>query len=111
MSIVHHALASGRWHTFTLNQQLAHIGSEVMRMLNWKKRGDAESFRQAALRALELLDLTTEDPRIQRNPRRLSELARLREVLADVMEGGVSYGVSGEMLEGYFLPFALAARK
>jgi hypothetical protein len=61
-------------------EQMAHIGSEVFRAKNWRRK-NAEFGRLAAERALELLDLTPETS--VRFPARLKELGRLGEVLAD----------------------------
>ena len=51
-----------RWFGFSLAQQLANVGSEVSRALRWRTRNTRIS--QGALdRALELIDLTRDDPR------------------------------------------------
>ncbi len=61
-------------------------------------------------RALELLDLTLADPRLQSRPR-LRKIARAREVVADYFAGPNQYGSSGPSLQKYFDAYALAARK
>jgi hypothetical protein len=35
-AVAHPSLAAGRWRTFSLMEQLAHVGSEVERALNWR---------------------------------------------------------------------------
>jgi hypothetical protein len=60
------------------------------------------------IRALELLDLSIQDPRWRR---RLKELARAREMLCAAWLGGAEYRADLEGLDRYFLKFALAARK
>ena len=103
----HRELAAGQWGKLSLAEQLANVGSEVGRMVRWRNR-DSRLMNGAFDRALELLDLTLEDPR-WRN--RLFEIARARELLcaAALLEGG-EYGTSLEDLDRYFLAFAVAAR-
>lgn len=103
----HPTLAAGRWRTFSLAEQLANIGSEVGRALNWQSRDGAIS-RNAAERALELLDLTIGDPRWRT---RLKELTRTREIFCDLLFGRNEYGGSPEALERYFTQFAVLARR
>jgi hypothetical protein len=104
----HLTLASGRWRTFSLSEQLGNIGSEIERAIKWEKRGDVEHRAKALERSMELLDLTLADPRWQ-NCRR-HELARVREVVSDTFYGGNTYGSTPESVARYFFPFACAAR-
>jgi hypothetical protein len=107
---IHKALASGRWFTFSLEEQLANVGSEVIRAISWRQRGDQEHFERAFERMLELLDLTISDIR-WRKPGRLKELTRLREVLCDFFKGGNTYHTTPKFLEDYFYHFSIAARR
>ena len=61
------------------------------------------------LTALELLDLTLADPR-WKCPR-LREIARTREVVCDFLVGDNVYRSTPELLDAYFLAFAIAARR
>ena len=61
-------------------------------------------------RALELLDLTLDDPRLRASPARLREVARAREVVGDYFEGANTYNSTGPSLQRYFDWFAVAAR-
>ena len=106
-NIIHEELASGRWQQLTLCEQLANIGSEVGRARKWFGK-DRELFDGAVDRALDLFDLTLEDPRWKG---RLREIARVREVFCDAITGGKEYKSSLEDLEQYFLHFAFAARR
>ena len=105
----HAELASGRWRTLTLAEQLANAGADVGRAIRAKDAGNATRFEAALDRALELLDLTMADPRWA-GPR-LREIARTREVVCDFLVGDNDYGSTAETLEGYFMAFALASRR
>lgn len=103
----HKNLAAGRWFTLSLAEQMGNIGSEVWRVSRAKREGD-ERFWGAVERALELFDLTLDDPR--RKGRRW-EIARAREVFCDAVYGGQLYKSSLEGLVSYFDQFAMAATK
>lgn len=107
-SVEHKELASGRWQSLTLAEQLGNIGSEVSRALNWQKRGEEENKTRALERALELFDLTLRDFRWQS---RLRELARAREVVVDFFWGDNAYQSNPKNLDKYFYQFAFLARK
>lgn len=106
MRIHHGGLADDRWRRLTLAEQMGNVGSEVSRALRWQGR-DQALFERAMERALELLDLTIEDPRWRS---RLKELVRARELLCDAWFGGSEYGSSLAALDRYFFQFALFAR-
>lgn len=74
-----------------------------------KRDGDQQRFDAALDRALELLDLTLADPRWRGH--RLREIARAREVVCDYLVGDNECGSTDENLDGYFLAFAIAARR
>lgn len=101
----HQDLAAGRWFTFSLIEQLAHVGSEVHRAIYWETKKDKNHSLSACDRALELLDLTIAD---QRWRHRLKELTRLREVLCDRFYGENEYNSTDEFLEKYFFSYAMA---
>lgn len=93
----------------TLAEQLGNIGSEVSRAIRWSGRNEALA-RGALDRALELFDLTLDDPRHRASSHRLRELARAREVVADFLAGPNEYGSTAATLQKYFDAYALAAR-
>jgi hypothetical protein len=62
------------------------------------------------VQALELFDLTLDDPRHRQSPSRLREIARAREVVADFFAGPNQYGSTAADLQKYFDAYALAAR-
>jgi hypothetical protein len=103
---IHELQASGAWHTRSLLDQLANVGSEVGRIRRWKDQNPAFAER-AFVRALELLDMTLADPRWKG---RRKEIARARTFLCDAMLGGSEYGSTLEDLDRYFLAYAVAAR-
>ena len=88
-------------------EQLANIGAEVGRAINWKNKGNEEYSRLAFERALELLYFTIED---KKNQGKLGELLRLKEVLGDYFVGENQYKSSDENLNKYFYPFNFATR-
>ena len=90
-----------RWHTFTLAEQLANIGSEVGRAAKWQDK-DKKLFDGAVKRAIELIDLTLEDTRWRS---RLLELGYFKEFFCDAVLGGHEYGTTFASLERYLLPF------
>ncbi len=106
----HKNLAEGRWFTFSLCEQMGNIGSDVGRALNWHKKGEMEHRDKAIDRALELFDLTLQDPRWKKMHRRLKEISRAREIFGDFFFDN-EYQSTPESLEKYFYHFALAARR
>ena len=103
----HRDAASGRWFEFSLVEQLANVGSEVIRAINWRKKNNADYSRLAFERALELLDITCID---EKNISRLHEVTRVREALVDYFFGENTYQSSDKLWENYFMSFTYAAR-
>jgi hypothetical protein len=110
VTVHHRDLAAGRWQELSLVEQLGNVGSEISRAIRWTGAHEARS-RAAFERALELLDLTLDDPRHRRSLPRLREIARAREVVVDFFAGGNRYGSTAASLQRYFDGFALAARR
>jgi len=100
----HESLASGRWFTLSLAEQLGNIGSEFSRAESAKKLGNSERFNKAESRFYELMDLTLADDRWRGAPRR--ELARVREDAA----GELAAPGTRPTLQKYFDYFAIEAR-
>ncbi len=107
MTSAHRELAAGRWRELTFLEQMANIGSEVERTIRWKRKGRTEVGMRALDRALELLDMTVEDPK---NRGRLKELMRVREALADHFFFENEYASTDRSWQRYFHPFAWGAR-
>ncbi len=108
MSYEHKDLANGRWGELPFLEQMANIGSEVERALNWRMKNNAGYSRHASDRALELLDLTLDSVK---TPARLRELARAREAIVDYFYEANQYGSSEIFWRKYFSNFAYAACK
>lgn len=106
MKIMHKNLTEGKWGELSLFEQLGNVGSEINRIIRFKNR-DEQLYSNAAERAIELLNLTINDPR-WRN--RLKELIRTREALLVALYGGGDFSASLEELDRYFYQFALASR-
>jgi hypothetical protein len=104
----HGAAIVERWYSYSLAQQLGNIGSEVSRTLKWRSR-NPEISQGALYRALELIDLTLDDPRHRAAAHRLREICRVREVLLDFMVGTNQFGSTETSLQRYFDVFAVAA--
>ena len=108
MSVQHKELAAGRWARMPFVEQMANIGSEVERALNWRAKNNRAYSEKASERALELMDLTL--GAASTFPRR-KEMARVREAFADYFFGANSFGSSDASWKKYFLHFAYAAQK
>ena len=108
MSLQHKNLAQGQWAKMSLFEQMANVGSEVSRALNWQKKGNQEYSKKAVVRALELLDLSLGS--VKTFPR-LKEFARLREAMVDYFYGTNQFSSSEKLWRSYFDHFAYAARK
>jgi hypothetical protein len=107
MNQQHQQLAAGRWQKLSFFEQMANIGSEVERAIKWKNKNNVDYSRQAFERALELLDLSIGS---EKNKKRLKEMVRLREALADYFVFENSYKSSDQKWQNYFYGFNFAAR-
>jgi hypothetical protein len=108
MTFQHKDLASGRWFQLTFMEQMANIGSEVERSLNWRAKNNADYSQKAFERVLELMDLTLED---MRNVARFKELARVREAAVDFFAGSNQFLSTDISWKRYFACFTYAARR
>jgi len=108
MNIQHKELAGGRWAKMPLAEQMANIGSEVSRALNWQKKGEKDLSRKALYRALELIDLTIIPIKKYST---LKELTRAREALVDFFYGENTFSSSEVLWRKYFDHFNFLARK
>lgn len=107
MSCQHKDLAAGRWFQLSFVEQMANIGGDVERALNWRAKQNSARSRQACERSLELIDLTLQG---LKSFSRLKEVARLRETIADYFFGSNQFQDTDASLRKYFSHFARAAR-
>jgi hypothetical protein len=105
----HRDLASGRWYTLPLAEQLANVGSEVTRAIRADTAGRPDRRDRAIERALELFDLTAADDRWRGHRRR--EILRLREEFCRLFFTGDPPPDSAAGLERYFRFFGILARR
>ncbi len=108
MNPQHKDLAAGRWNELPFLEQMANIGSEVERALNWRVKQNADYSRKAFERALELVDLTLE---CVTGMARFKELTRMREAIVDFFVGPNQFKSTEASWKKYFLSFTYAARR
>jgi hypothetical protein len=102
----HAQLANGKWTDLFFLEQMANIGSEVIRASKWKQKGNQEYSKQAFYRALELLSYSMDD---KKNKFRLKEIARIYETLVDFFDGDNIYQSSDDSYQKQFHSFTYAA--
>jgi hypothetical protein len=108
VSYQHKNLAEGRWGQLPFVEQMANIGSEVERAINWRVKKNADYAQKAFERALELIDLTLDNDRSYAH---LKEIARMREAIVDYFSGVNQFMSPDDSWRKYFLPFAYASRR
>src|SRR3989338_7339714 len=108
MNPQHKDLAAGRWNMLPFLEQMANIGSEVERVLNWGAKKNADYSSRAFERSLEFLDLTLDG--VRGMPRR-KEVARLREAIVDYFAGSNQFKSTEASWKKYFSSFTYAARR
>jgi hypothetical protein len=101
----HKDLTKEKWFSLDFLMQMANIGAEIGRAINWRKK-DKNLSQSAFYRGLELLDLTIED---KKNKNKLKELCRLREVIADYFCFDNIYKSTEVELNNYFYSFGYAS--
>lgn len=106
MILAHKNFEPERWYKLSLLDQLANVGTDIERTIQWKKRGDQAASQAAFERALELLYFTIEDPK---NRKRLKEICRAREMLVDHFVYDNEYNSTDEQWQNYFYQFNYAA--
>jgi len=108
LSYQHRTLSEGRWNQLSFVEQMANIGSEVERALNWQAKHNTAYAQEAFERSLELIDLTLGN---MKGFARLKEIARLREAIVDYFSGINQFKFTDQSLRNYFMNFIFAARK
>ena len=108
MSYQHEGLAAGRWGQLSFLEQMANIGSEIERALNWQTKNNVDYSQKAFVRALELIDLTLENTK---KSSYYKEIARMRESLVDYFFGSNQFMSTESSWRRYFSQFTYAARR
>ena len=108
MTNIFHTDLQDRWTNFSLCEQMANVGAEVGRTINWRKKGNPHYAQKAINRALELLVLTLE---ANHRPACLREVARVKEAVLDYFYGENEFRSSDILWKKYFDHFNYAARK
>ncbi|MFA7657807.1 MAG: hypothetical protein WCY19_00065 [Candidatus Gastranaerophilaceae bacterium] len=108
MTYQHKEMAAGRWENMPFCEQMANVGSEVERALNWRDKDNLLYSQKALDRALELLDLTID---CVEKKSYLKELTRIREALLDFFVGENFYKWNKESIKKFFYYFGLNARR
>ena len=104
----HKDLAAGRWKEMPFVEQMANVGGEVERALNWQNKNNPTYSKKAAERALELMDLTIDAVKISSH---YKELTRLREALVDYFFYANEFSSTEKSWRKYFGHFTFAARR
>ena len=108
MNLQHKDLSTGRWSELAFVEQMANIGSEVERALNWQAKKNTAYSQKAYERALELLDLSLD---CVPSFARLKELARVREAIVDYFSGANEFVSTEKSWKQYFSNFTYAVRR
>jgi len=107
MKYTHSSLANGGWSELSLVNQIANIGSEVERLIKWKKKGRQDISNRALGRCLELIQLSK---MATNDYATLKELSRMYELLIDCYWGENEYKSSDKIWKKFFHGFSVAAR-
>jgi hypothetical protein len=102
MAIIHKDLTEERWNSMSIIEQMANIGCDVDRAIGWRNKGNLDYSHKAFERALELLQLTIDDPK---NRKRWSELCPLKDHLIDYFMYDNKYASTDELFHNYFFNF------
>ena len=100
-------MTRNQWAKLSLVDQMAHIGSEVVRAINWRQKSNSQYSQLAFYRALELIDLSLA---CRKTFPALKEIARVREMLVDYFAGSNQYQSTDKAWQMYFYAFTYAAR-
>jgi len=104
-NIQHKNLANGGWQKQSFLEQMANIGSEVYRSINWKNKNNTEYAQLAFLRSLELFDLTKNS---KLTLPQYKELLRTRELWVDFFFYDNVYHSTAEAFDKYFMELTIA---
>ena len=99
-NIQHKIQSKGQWKEKSFLEQMANIGSEVYRAINWRNKGNEEYAELAFHRSLELFDLSKES---KLTYPQYKELLRMREIWVDYFKYDNEYNSTEEGINKYFM--------
>jgi len=102
----HKELTEKKWQSLSFFEQMANIGAEIGRAINWRKKDMAIS-TASLYRGIELLDATIQDKKNRKS--KMFELCRVREALVDYFCFDNVYASTDEKWNEYFYGFNYAA--
>ena len=102
MTYLHQDLDIKKWQNLSFFYQMASIGTEIGRAINWRQK-DKNKSDSSFERGIELLDLTIEDKK--NHDGKLKELCLLREVLVDYFVYENIYDSNDKQWNNYFYGF------
>lgn len=105
-----HKTIESTWHSLSLVEQLANVGSEVERAISWKSKNNEKFSLKAFFRAIELFDLTIANLALE-NTAQTREVCRAKELFADYFIGKNQYKSKAKDWQRYFRNFNFLARK
>lgn len=103
----HKNLSLSKWGKLSFLEQVANIGSEVERTLNWREKGNEKYAKLAFVRSLELFDLTF-NSRLTNS--QYKELARAKEAWIDFGFFDNTYCTTSKQWKKYFTDLLIALR-
>ena len=106
-NIQHKKQSQGEWVKKSFLEQMANIGSEVYRAINWKSKGNEEYAQLAFDRSLELFDLSKES---KLTYPQYKELLRMREIWVDYFKYDNDYNSTEEDINKYFMYITIASK-
>lgn len=106
-NIQHRKQSEGEWQKKTFLEQMANIGSEVYRAINWRNRNNEEYAQLAFERSLELFDLSKGS---KLSYPEYKELLRMREIWVDYFKYDNEYNSTGEGINRYFFYSTIASK-
>lgn len=102
-----HQIKQEDWSKLQLCEQLANVGAEVGRAINWRHKGQPQPSQSAFYRSLELLSLSIDCATSTQR----TELCRLYEVWVDFFYGDNQYKSTENSMNRYFMHFNLLVSK
>ncbi len=107
LGIQHKNQLQGDWYKKPFLVQMANIGSEVYRAMNWRDKGNEEYAEMAFKRSLELFDLSKKS---KLTYPQYKELLRMREIWVDYFKYDNGYNSTQEWINKYFMYTTIASR-